>query len=332
LAGKLTDKIVRGDKVENLDQAPFPDFSLIKESEKITVRPVMTSRGCTYGCNFCSVTEMFGQRYRTRSVENVIAEIIQYKNGTVFFVDDHFVVNPLRTDRLLDAMIASGFNRKWSAQLRTEVSRKPNLVAKMKRAGCDIVYIGFESVNPQSLLGMKKGQTVEDIRRSIRVFKEHGIMVHGMFMLGNDSDTRETFALTSDFCRENGIDFVQYTILTPLPGTELFRKLEKEGRLLHRNWEYYDALHTVFRPANVTADELQQGMIECFSDFYTYANAANDALNAMVDVVIVAVKKLYSQAYFPSLYPSLVKIFGRGIVRKWIKYNRPYLRYLSGAC
>lgn len=329
LCGNITDKIVYGEQLKDLDEQVIPDFKLVKDWEKITIRPVMTSRGCPYNCNFCSVTAMFGRGYRTRSVEHVMEEIMQYKTGRVFFADDHFTANIKRSDRLLDMMIEQGFDRPWSAQVRTEVTQKPELVAKMRKAGCNTVYVGFESVNPQSLIEMNKGQTLEDIKRSIKVFKDRDIMIHGMFMFGSDSDTSDIFETTSDFCSKNGIDYAQYTILTPLPGTELYAKLEKEGRILHKNWEYYDAMHVVFKPKNLTPRELQQGMIDCFSDFYSYTHAVNDALHTLVDTVSTVVKKLYKKKYFPSLYPSLVKFIGKGIVKKWVNINRSYLNYLG---
>ncbi|MFH1211662.1 MAG: radical SAM protein [Candidatus Woesearchaeota archaeon] len=329
LSGKFSDKKIYAKRIENLDILPFPDFGLVKDNHRIKTKPVMTSRGCPFNCNFCTVTKMFGRDYRHRSAENIIEELSRYKTGDVFIVDDNFAANTTHTDRLLDMMKNSGFDRRWSTQVRTDVTKKPALVAKMKQAGCATVYIGFESVNPQSLKEMKKAQGVDDIRRSIKVFHDNGIMVLGMFIIGNDSDTKETFRLTSKFCRDNRIDFVQYTILTPLPGTELYRRIEQENRFLHKNWELYDALHVVLMPKNMTPDELQRGMIECFNDFYSYANALNDALNTLARTFQILIKKLYARARTPSFIPSITKLFGRQIIRKWMSYNRKYMDYLG---
>ena len=328
ISGKRTEKIITGSPVTHLDSLPIPDFTLLKGYQNMKVAPVMTSRGCPYDCNFCSVTEMFGRGYRTRSIDKVMEEFNLYRDKKIFFVDDHFVVHKKRTTELLDRILECGPNKTWSAQLRTEVSKDTELVKKMRRAGCNMVYIGFESINPQSLEEMKKKQSVDDIKRSIRIFQENEIFVHGMFMFGSDSDGKNIFKATSDFCLDSGITSVQYLILTPLPGTDLYRKLESENRILHKNWEFYDAMHVVFEPANFTPAELQQGMIDAFREFYSYTESINDALNAVYDSCRVLVKKMYSSAKFPSFIPSLIKLFGHRIVNQWIIHNQDYLFYL----
>jgi radical SAM superfamily enzyme YgiQ (UPF0313 family) len=274
---------------------------------------------------------MFGHSYRYQSPERVIEEIMQYNSGGarwIFFVDDHFAANLDRTDRLLDLMLKNRFRVRWSAQVRTEVTKHPDLVAKMRRAGCRLVYAGFESVNPETLKDFNKRQTVDDIRRSIEVFHKNSIDIHGMFMLGSDSDTDEVFKTTSRFCSKMDLDYAQYAILTPLPGTKVYEQFERQGRLLHKDWSLYDGLHSVFTPANMTADRLQKGMITCFSEFYTYLNACNDALTTTGRTILASVKSLYSNPFFPSFYPSFMKVVGHQIMKQWIQKNQNYLAYL----
>lgn len=331
LEGRINDHIVYGQRLENLDTLPRPDFTLIKNHERMTLVPVMTSRGCPYDCNFCSVTEMFGRGYRVQSPERVWKEISIYnkKRQWMFFADDHFAADFNRTNAIIDLMIAHEFKPSWSAQVRTEVTKKESLVAKMRKAGCRIVFIGLESVNPKSLLFMNKRQSVDDIKRAITIFRDNGIMVHGMFILGSDTDTSDVFSYTSDFCSTAGIDFVQYSILTPLPGTKLYRKFEKENRLLHKQWHYYDALHTVFKPQSMSPVELQRGMIECFSDFYSYTNAAIDSVQLALNTIKSTVTNIYKSSYFPSGLPAFMKIAGRNIINSWVKGNKSYLNYLN---
>lgn len=330
LSGKIKDKIVYTEMPKDLDSFPLPDFKLTKDWQKIGTWPVMASRGCPYNCNFCSVTKMFGRGYRVQSPERVMREIMRYKRKMVFFSDDNFAADPERTDKLLNLMIESGFKREWSAQVRANVATKhPKLVAKMREANCIRVAVGFESINPKSLVEMNKNQTVEDIRRSIKVFHDNGIMVHGMFILGNDSDTKGVFKMTSDFCHDNDLDYVQYGILTPPPGTQIYSELEKQKRILHKRWEFYDGLHVVFKPKQMTADELQRGALECFGDFYSYTNAINDALNSVMEAGVAAVKNIYTKAHFPSIHPPFMKVVGRSIFNSWMKRNRYYLCYLK---
>ncbi|MBN2188078.1 MAG: radical SAM protein [Chitinispirillaceae bacterium] len=329
--GKIDGRIVYGSRMDDLDSLPLPDYSTVIGQRRMPITPVLTSRGCPYDCNFCSVTEMFGRTYRSQSPERVLEEIVRYNNGGarwIFFVDDHFAADLDRTDRLLDLMLKNRFKVRWSAQVRTEVTKHPEFVAKMRRAGCRLVYVGFESVNPATLENLNKRQTVEDIRRSVAVFHKNSIDIHGMFMLGSDADTKDVFSTTSRFCSDMGMDYAQYSILTPLPGTRVYKQFESEGRLLHKEWSMYDGLHSVFTPRNMTADELQKGMIECFSEFYNYLNAFNDALTTTCQTIGASFRSLYSTPFFPSFYPSFMKVAGRHIVRQWVNRNQGYLAYL----
>jgi radical SAM superfamily enzyme YgiQ (UPF0313 family) len=329
LSGAISDKIVHGQRLDDMDRLPAPDFSLLKGWERMRIWPVMTSRGCPYACNFCSVTQMFGRGYRTRSVEKVLADVGACPKGWIFFVDDHFVVDKKRTADMVDGIRSARPGLKWSCQLRAEVSRDRELVERMHRAGCKMVYIGFESINPQSLAEMDKGQTVEDITASIRAFREHRIGVHGMFMFGSDSDRQGIFETTSRFCLESRLASVQYMVLTPLPGTAYYKKIEGEGRLLHKDWRFYDAMHVVFQPRNFSPAELQQGVIDSFSDFYNYGRAATDALAAFFEAGDAVLHGLQRKAHLPTLTPALVKAFGSKIVRDWVRFNRSYLGYLE---
>jgi radical SAM superfamily enzyme YgiQ (UPF0313 family) len=329
--GRIIDRIVYGHRIECLDSLPLPDYSTVIGQRRMPITPVLTSRGCPYDCSFCSVTEMFGRTYRSQCAERVLEEIMRYNNGGarwIFFVDDHFAADLDRTDRLLDLMLKNRFRVRWSAQVRTEVTEHPEFVAKMRRAGCKLVYVGFESVNPATLENFNKRQTVEDIRRSIEVFHKNSIDIHGMFMLGSDADTKDVFKTTSRFCSNMGMDYAQYAILTPLPGTKVYEQFEREGRLLHKDWSMYDGLHSVFTPRNMTADQLQNGMIECFSEFYTYLNAFNDALTTAGRTIGASFKSLYSTPFFPSFYPSFMKLAGHQIIKQWVHKNQGYLAYL----
>ena len=146
----------------SLDENPFPDFNLSQYvKNKITGKttlPVQTSRGCPFHCSFCSVTGMFGNAYRFRSTENIIAELHRYnhKKHSIFFYDDNFTANRKRAKALLRRMIEEKLRFKWSTQVRVDIAKDPELVNLMKKAGCHTVYIGMESVNPKSLKSMKK--------------------------------------------------------------------------------------------------------------------------------------------------------------------------------
>jgi len=326
IEGRLRDPVVRGDRLEDLDRLPLLDFRSIAGWDRMRVWPVMTSRGCPHHCNFCSVTEMFGRGFRAQSPARIIRQLEHFRRGWVFFADDNFTADQARAEELMERMIQGRFGLPWSAQVRTEITKKPRLVHRMKQAGCRTVYVGFESVSGESLRLMRKGQSPEDLERTVRVFHQYGIAVLGMFILGHDTDSADVMRQTMEFCRKSRVDFVQYTILTPLPGTSLYRRLEGERRLLHRDWKYYDAMHAVFTPKQLSASELQKFMIRCFGDFYSYRRAALELLRLVVRWLlrIFAVHR-----YGPSLHLIAVRIAGRHILWSWLRKNRLYLRYLE---
>ncbi|MCX5867667.1 MAG: radical SAM protein [Proteobacteria bacterium] len=322
-------KIVSGSRVANLDDVPIPDFSLLAGSKKLRITPLITSRGCPFDCNFCSVTEMFGRGYRATSVDRVMEELAQAPTRQIFFYDDNFAANRKRTHALLDQMIAARVRVNWSAQVRADVTRDRELIAKMRRAGCNRVYIGFESINPATLAGMEKKQTREDVEQAIRILHEHKISIHGMFIFGSDEDTPEVFEETSSFCRENRLASVQFMILTPLPGTALFKKLEQENRLLHKMWSYYDGMHAVFQPRTLPPSELQDGMLEAYQDFYSYLNIMNDAVNIFFETAQQKVSSVFAGVTVNSLESAFIKMHARAIVKKFRWVNQEYISYLQ---
>jgi radical SAM superfamily enzyme YgiQ (UPF0313 family) len=179
----------------------------------------------------------------------------------------------------------------------------------MRRAGCKVLYIGFESVNPESLKEMKKNQTVEDIRSAIREIRKRKIHIHGMFVFGFDADNAEKTTASVDFAIREKIDSTQFLILTPLPGTELYEKLKLERRILDYEWDTYDAHHVKFMPAAFTPWELQMAQVDAHARFYS---------------LYQLVRRLFRwriRAFFVGLYAHLQN-------RRWVKNKREYLKSL----
>ena len=257
----------------DMDKLPIPDLSLLDRFSSLRTIPVMTSRGCPFNCTFCCVTEMFGRRYRFRSTESILKELARYPGKNVFFCDDNFTADPKRSKELLKGIIDRGIRlKRWGAQVRVDAARDSELLDLMRRSGCAIVYIGFESINPETLKGYNKQQTVEDIREAISRFHEYGIRIHGMFVFGGEADTVDTIRQTAEFALEAQIDSVQFMTLTPFPGTPFYNQLENEGRILTRDWSFYDGHHTVFQPAMISSEELQIQTIKALKKFYSARN------------------------------------------------------------
>jgi radical SAM superfamily enzyme YgiQ (UPF0313 family) len=300
----------------NLDAYPLPDFSLYSGKKAIISKkkaiPIQISRGCPFNCSFCSVTPIFGKKYRVRSVEHIMNELRQYrqKSQNIFFYDDNFAADPEHTRRLMEAMIREKLSFKWSAQVRADVTKNPELVKLMKKAGCHTVYIGFESINPLSLKAMKKNQKVSDIRRAIRILQMHRIHIHGMFVLGFDEDSWKTVKKTVAFARQSNLTSVQFLILTPLPGTEFFKDMVGQNRIQFMDWSLYDAHHVVFKPRNFTMAELQYAQIYCHKKFYSRMQKLKKML-------------------FGNFTGVFVNIYARHLNRTWKKKNNIFLKTLE---
>ncbi len=294
-----------------MDQLPLPDFSLFQGKKHFRTIPVMTSRGCPYNCSFCSVTLMFGRRYRFRDTESVLNELAEYKGRSVFFCDDNFTANAARSRELFQGMIDRQTGLKgWGAQMRVEASRDPEMLELMRRSGGNMAFVGLESINPETLAALNKQQSLADVSECVSRFHEYGIRVHGMFVFGGEGDTVQTIRDTVDFALDCRIDSVQFLILTPLPGTPLFDQLESEGRLLTREWELYDGHHAVFQPNRLSPEELQRETIAAFKRFYSLRNIFGN---------------VFHTGWSTSLYRSL----GWWLTRHFERKNRWYDRALE---
>lgn len=257
----------------DLDVLPNPDFSIVHNWNVKNVYPVSTSRGCPFDCKFCSVIQVFGRKYRYRSIERTIKDIkvaSERTNSTKFIVDDNFAANKKRTKAILRGMIEEKIRTKWTAQVRVEVAKDEELLKLMADAGCDTLYIGFESVNPETLKLYNKKQEVSEIIECIKRVHDYGMYIHGMFVLGADTDTVETIRKTADFAIKNHIDTVQFVILTPLPGTPFFHEMKESGRLLHTDWSKYDAHHIVYKPERMEPVTLQIEILRAMGRFYSW--------------------------------------------------------------
>ena len=253
----------------DLDELPVPDLSLIVGHERLRTTPIMTSWGCPFACTFCSVTAMFGRTYRWRSPASVIAELKAKRPTSVFFYDDNLAADKRRLKTLLRMMIDDGLVVPWQAQMRTDVARDEELLELMASSGCHRVALGLESIDQATLDGFEKAQSVADVGQAISALHRHGIQCHGMFVLGADTDSRDTAHRTLAFAREHRVDTLMLNILTPAPGTRQFAELDDEGRIFTRRWELYDGLHVVFSPRRTTPHELQSAVLRAYRRFYS---------------------------------------------------------------
>jgi radical SAM superfamily enzyme YgiQ (UPF0313 family) len=288
--------------VEELDSLPYPDFSLIQGYKSPAwLMPISTSRGCPFDCSFCSVTKIFGRKYRFRSCDNVIQELTSRKEKSYFFCDDNFAAQPARSRKLMDALLKMKIG-KWSCQVRCDVAKDDKMLKLMAKSGCKLVCIGFESVNNKTLRAYEKKQTTEEIIHAIRSFHKQRIKIHGMFVLGGDDDNKGTVWDTVQFAIRHKIDTLQMSILTPFPGTKVHEDLEKEKRIFSRDWNLYDGQHAVFRPKLLSARELQANTLKAYVKFYSFFSA-----------IALLIKLRFRNSFF--------RFMGYFIIRDWKRHN-----------
>jgi radical SAM superfamily enzyme YgiQ (UPF0313 family) len=234
---------------------------------------LQTTRGCPFDCEFCSVTAFYGQKYRKRPVDRVMAEleVLRRKNSFAFFVDDNLVADRTYALELFAGMRGMGF--KWLSHAPIDFARDREFIRAAGEAGCVGMFVGFESLNQEALSAMGKvTNTARTYLDDARVFRDHGIGILGSFVLGLDNDTPDVFPQILRFCEEARIEAAIFPILTPFPGTEVRRRLEAQGRIVSNDWADYDMEHVTFRPQGMSASELQAGYDWLNGAFYSFAS------------------------------------------------------------
>ncbi|MBN2161200.1 MAG: B12-binding domain-containing radical SAM protein [Spirochaetes bacterium] len=260
-------KIYRAEAFPQLKGIPKVNRKLF--SKKYMIHSVQTSRGCPCNCSFCSVTKFNGSRYRFREISEVIDEIAEIREKRLFIADDSIV--GLGNDGTEHARMLfknlKGLGKSWGSQVCITIAEHDDLLKAAADAGANTFYIGFESIEAESLKSVGKGINLRPVIRNysttIKKIHDHGIGVIGGFILGCDADTKDIFDRTIEFVHETGIDGCQFTIMTPFPGTRLYDQVEKEGRLIYTDypddWVRYNAYEAVITPRNMTVEELKRG-------------------------------------------------------------------------
>ncbi len=264
--------VYRGDYSRPYRDDPAPRRSVLPRRSFLTTTSLIATRGCHNRCGFCYLaTEGLHMPYRLRDPEQVVAEIVEDARPYAVFVDNNLGSRPDYLRRLCRALQPLGII--WSAAVTIDVTDDPSLVRAMALAGCSGVFVGFESLTDANLFDAhKKTPSAGDYARRVGIFHDHGIQVNGSFVLGFDHDGPDTFECTAGWIEDTRLECATFHILTPYPGTPLFRQMEAEGRLLHRDWTLYDTAHVVFRPARMTPEQLQDGYAWCYERLFSHAS------------------------------------------------------------
>ncbi|HDS09153.1 MAG TPA: B12-binding domain-containing radical SAM protein [Firmicutes bacterium] len=246
---------------------PLPRRELLNPKDYITLNTILATRGCPNNCRFCAVPHIWKRHYFRRPVEDIVREINTFKTDKVVFIDVNLLEDDSYTRSFLRALIS--LKLKWIGLSNVKPLCNDEIFSLIVQSGCKGLLIGFESVTEDAISGINKGfSKVSSYSDLMKKLHDHGIRVNGTFMFGTDSDTLDIFDKTVEFIDRIKIDLPRYSVFTPYPGTPVFNDLEKAGRIIEYNWAMYDVEHVVFKPKNMTPDQLQAGLYRAWKETY----------------------------------------------------------------
>lgn len=251
---------------------PAPRRALLPRDQFLTTTSLNATRGCHNRCGFCYLsTEGLHMPYQLRDPQQIVDEIRADGQPYVVFTDNNLGSRPSYLRDLCRAL--RPIERIWSAAVSLDITDHPDVVREMALAGCTGVFVGLESLQGENITDQrKKSPRPEDYARRVALLHDVGIQVNASFVLGFDHDRPDVFERTAEWVEANRVECATFHILTPYPGTPLFRQFEAEGRLLHRNWSLYDTAHVVFRPRHMTVEQLENGYEACYRRLFSHAS------------------------------------------------------------
>jgi radical SAM superfamily enzyme YgiQ (UPF0313 family) len=264
--------------VRTLANAPRVRRDLIKRHLYLVPNSIVVSRGCPNACDFCYKDSFFrgGRSFYTQPVDAALAEIERLPGRHLYFLDDNLFADPLFASALFDGM--RGMGRLWQGAGTVQSVIKPNLMEKASACGLRSLFVGFETLNPENLVDHHKLHNRKyEYSLAIRRLHHLGIMVNGSFVFGMDHDDAGVFDRTVAWAVNQGIETATFHILTPYPGTVLYARMQRQGRILHRNWDLYDTRHCVFRPTGLTPEQLEAGYWRAYREFYDWSSILQSA-------------------------------------------------------
>lgn len=261
----------KADAFCSMERMPYPRLELLKKNAYMTVNCVQTTRGCPYQCDFCHVTHFFGKTYRCRPVDDVIEEVKRLQGEFIVFIDDNITGNRQYAKELFARL--KPLKKKWASQASITLSRDPELLKLAADSGCVSLFVGIESLSSENLKEVNKSfNRASQFEEGIKAIHDHDIMILAGLIFGLDHDDEGVFERTLRFCERNRIELPSFFLLTPLPGTPLFQRMESEGRLLHKDWGKYNGATVVFKPRLMTEETLQKGFNWVCKEGYSWGS------------------------------------------------------------
>ncbi len=267
----------RADEFKSMEDMEHADFSIALKSrnaKKYSSRiPLLATKGCPISCSFCCAYKVYGKTYRIRTPDHVIEEI-QYhqdrlgkKDINISFMDDNICFRPAFLEELLEKMVGLGVH--WNSNISMNFLEKPHVPELAKASGCELLNVGFESLNPETIKSVGKGSNrIDRYDLVVNNTKKQGLALQGYFIFGFDTDTTEGFQITYDFIMRNRVEFPVFTIATPFPGTAWFDEIK--DRVLHFDWDKYDTFHYMYHPAKMGQEEFLKNFIKIQKEVYSW--------------------------------------------------------------
>ena len=253
---------------------PMPRYDLLRKHRYVNRTFVQTSRGCHQGCTFCAEPLMNGLKFRYRPVDEVVREMDNCGSRFISINDADFFGTPERPKQVMRAMKGHGF--RWQAGVTSKLAQDDEMLELAADSGCTMLSIGFESISRTTLKSVHKHvNRPETFAALVEKVHSHGIMVFGLFMFGFDGDDHSVFEETVGFNRESDYDACAYSVLTPYPGTLTWYEMKKANRIVSFDWTKYDQGQVVYRPAQMSGDELRVGQAQAYDTFYALSSIAS---------------------------------------------------------
>jgi radical SAM superfamily enzyme YgiQ (UPF0313 family) len=272
--GKLR-PLYKQERTTNLDEYPLLDHERIarRRSRFFDIGTMETSRGCPYDCDFCSVSIIHGRKIRNRPLKPVLTEMESINNRILFFVDNNIISSIPYAKQLFREMIP--LKKRWTAQATIAFAKDRELVRLASDAGCFGLLVGLESVVEEGFQRYKKSlRNLEELKEALKLLKDHGISVLATMIFGHDFDTKDTIRRTLDYLLDLDLISASLGILVPYPGTKLADRLEKQNRLLSKDWSLYDINNLLFEPLNFSCDEFVEEMQNLRKKYFSWPAAA----------------------------------------------------------
>ena len=266
-------RVYQRSEAPGLDGAPMARKDLYHRRD-YTSGVLFATRGCCYRCDFCAIAKMYPHGFRKRPVHEVAAEYASFRGKRIIFWDDNIAGDREYAKALFRAI--APYRKWWSSQASLQAGEDDEFLEEAARSGCKQLFLGLESISQPSMDAVHKGfNRVEDYLRIVKRIHAHGIAVQAGIVFGFDHDTADTFRRTLQFLEDAGIQNATFNILTPYPGTPLFRTLEAEGRILTRDWRKYNGrTDVVFQPKQMSTAELLEGFRSANERFYSLPSVA----------------------------------------------------------